>query len=139
VYMDLLRLEVGPAVNFAPQLTTLHRQLILGPDGKPLYLYYRHNQRRARAETDGEFCLTPDESGVQILPNNQVRGAPTPVPSAILDANTTIVRPWWLYRDYREIAPTQLYRKSWPNPDPLYQPVEELLLEPDRQPAIDIR
>ena len=139
VYLDLLRLEVGPAVNFAPPLTTLHRQLILGPDGKPLYLYYRHNQRRARPETDGEFCLTAEESGVQLLPNNQVKGEPTPVPSAILDANTTLVRPWWLYRDYREVAPTQLYRKSWPSPDPLYQPVEELLLEPDKQPAIDIR
>ena len=139
VYQDLLRLEVGPAVNFAPPLTTLHRQLILGPDGKPLYLYYRHNQRRARPETDGEFCLTAAESGIQVLQNNQVRGTATPVPSAILDAHTTLVRPWWLYHDYRDFTPTQLYRKSWPSPDPLYQPVEELLLDPDKQPAIDIR
>src|SRR5215468_9470193 len=50
IYMDLLRLEVGPAFQFNPPATTLHRVSIVGPDKKPVYVYYRRNQRRARAE-----------------------------------------------------------------------------------------
>src|SRR5579859_2338923 len=57
VYMDLLRLETGPAFNYASQVATLHRVQLLGPDKKPLYVYYRQNQRRARSDTDGQFCL----------------------------------------------------------------------------------
>lgn len=139
IYMDLLRLEVGPAVSFAPQLTTLHRQLVMGPDFKPIYIYYRKNQRRQREATDGEFCLTPEESGLQLLPNNQTRGVATPIPSAVLEASTVLVRPWWLYRDYQAIAAEQLYRRGWQSPDPLYQPSDELLLDPDKGQAIDVR
>jgi hypothetical protein len=73
------------------------------------------------------------------LPNNQVKGTPTPIPSATLDAHTVVVRPWWLYRDYRALVADQLYRRAWNNPDPLFQPVDELLLDPDKQPALDIR
>src|SRR6476646_313159 len=41
VYMSLLRLEVGPAFPDAPPATTLRRQLIPGPRGEGLYVYYR--------------------------------------------------------------------------------------------------
>src|SRR5262249_45284038 len=40
VYMDLLRLEVGPAFNFAPPVATLRRVQIMGPDKQPLSLYF---------------------------------------------------------------------------------------------------
>ena len=63
VYMDLLRLEVSSAVNFNPSSIVLRRQRILGPGGAPTYVYYRQGQRRARAETDGDFCFTRDEAG----------------------------------------------------------------------------
>src|SRR5580765_7510341 len=62
VYMDLLRLEANPAVQFAPDATTLYRHPVLGPDGKPVYVYWRARQRRAREATDGEFCLTKEET-----------------------------------------------------------------------------
>ena len=139
VYMDLLRLEVGPAFNYAPQVTTLHRQPILGPDGKPLDVYYRVNQRRDRPDTDGEFCLTEAEAGLQLLPNNQVKGTPRPVTRAVLDAATVVIKPWWLYRDHRLPMPMQLYKQSWTNPDPLFQPVDELVNHPDKTPIVDIR
>jgi len=138
IYFDLLRLEVGPAFTYAPQVTTLHRQQILGPDGKPLYIYFRHNQRRERPETDGELCLTAAESGIALLPNNQVRGTPIAVSQKVLSARTTVVKPWWLYRDFAEPMPMMLYRQLWA-PDPLFQPVDELVTDPDQRPTVEIR
>jgi hypothetical protein len=139
VYMDLLRLDIGPAFTYAPPLATLHRQEVKGPDGKPLYIYYRQNQRRARADTDGEFCLSPAETGFQVLPGFQTKGTPIPVTAAALAANTAVVRPWWLYRDFREPSPMLLYKQSWTKPDPLFQPVDELVADPDGRPTVDIR
>lgn len=139
VYMDLLRLEVGPAFTYAPQVATLHRQQILGPDGKPLFVYYRQNQRRAREATDGEFCLTAAETGIQLLPNNQVRGTPIPITKAALAVNTTVVKPWWLYRDHRLPMPMLLYKQSWINPDTLFQPADDLVIDPDKSPTVEIR
>ncbi len=63
VYMDLLRLEVGPAFQFIPPATTLHRQTLVGPDKKPVHVYYRHNQRR-HARRDRRRVL-PDPGRVQ--------------------------------------------------------------------------
>ncbi len=58
IYMDALRLEVGPAFNYAPPPTTLHRVTILGPTGRPEYVYFRATQRRGRVEADGRFCMS---------------------------------------------------------------------------------
>src|SRR5215831_18619486 len=55
IYMDLLRLEANPAIQFTPDATTLHRTSIQGPDKKPVFVYWRGRQRRARDATDGEF------------------------------------------------------------------------------------
>ena len=138
IYFDLLRLEVGPAFTYAPPVATLHRQQILGPNGKPQYVYYRQNQRRERPETDGELCLTAAEAGIALLPNNQVRGTPIAVSQKVLSERTTVVKPWWLYRDYSEPMPMQLYRQIW-TPDPLFQPVDELTKDPDGTPTVEIR
>jgi hypothetical protein len=139
VYMDLLRLEVGPAFNFAPPVATLRRVQILGPDKKPLYLYFRRNQRRARVETDGEFCLTPKESGIELVANRQIKGTPIPVAAGVLAANTVVVKPWWLYRDHRLPMPMLLYKQSWSDPDPLFQPGDDLLFEADHSPTVEVR
>src|SRR4051812_49274704 len=64
IYMDLLRLQVGPAFAYAPPAVTLRRQLVTGPHGEGIHVYYRVGQRRRRAETDGEFCLSQAESGL---------------------------------------------------------------------------
>ena len=139
VYMDLLRLEDSPAVNFAPPSATLHRQQVTGPEGRPLFIYFRQGQRRARDATDGEFCLTKEESGLEFINSNTVQGTPKPVSQSALDANTVVVRPWWLYRDFHAFAPSLRYRDEWTDPDPLYQPIDELIFDLDKRPTIDIR
>jgi hypothetical protein len=141
VYMDLLRLEVSSAVNFNPASIVLRRQRIIGPGGTPVFVYYRQGQRRARAETDGDFCFTRDEVGfVSDTTGNQV-GTPTAVTQAVLDANTVAVRPWWLYRDYRALTPTDRYdAAAWATRFPNFVPVAGLLMEPDnRTPTVTVR
>jgi hypothetical protein len=140
IYMDLLRLEVGPAFQFAPQATTLHRQTLIGPDRKPVHVYYRHNQRRARPETDGEFCLSLAETGL-VFPNNQApRGTAKPVTKKALDAATVLVRPWWLYQDYRDPSPHLRYGRAWSGDDVGYTLVKELVFEPDgTTPTAEVR
>ena len=61
VYMDLLRLDPGPAVNIQPDATTLYRKVVIGPDGRDVFVFYRKGQRRLRDETDGDFCLGPTD------------------------------------------------------------------------------
>lgn len=185
IYMDVLRLE--PNLLFQNASWELYRHDVQGPDGKPVTIYYRENQRRERPETDGEFCLSPQETGVVIRPRQQdvplpvevaaAKGAP-PAPAApvkpkpvtptkeapakgmggatmaaaqkppatpkrvsqkLLDATTVLVKPWWLYRDYREPAPSQLYGQAWKDPDPQYKPVESLLTDSEGKPVTEIR
>lgn len=130
VYQDLMRLEIGGSFQFVQAPTVLRRQTVLGPDGKPLYVYFRDGQRRARPETDGDFCLTQAETGLQFPHIQPPLGTPTPVAARVLDQFTVLVKPWWLYRDYAAQAPVDRY-------DPLrwgplgFQPAPALLLEPD--------
>ena len=140
IYMDQLRLEVGPAFQFTPPATTLHRETILGPDGKPIWVYYRQNQRRARVETDGEFCLSQAETG-QLFPNNQPpRGTAIPVKQKAIDAATVLVRPWWIYRDYRAASPKQRYGLDWGSEASGYALIKEMVFEPDGiTPTTEVR
>jgi hypothetical protein len=140
IYMDLLRLEVGPAFQFTPPATTLHRQTILGPDNKPIWVYYRQNQRRERVETDGEFCLSQAETG-QLFPNNQPpRGSAIPVKQKALDAATVMVRPWWIYKDYRAASPSQRYGLDWGSEESGYSLIKEMVFEPDGiTPTTEVR
>lgn len=140
IYMDVLRLEVSPAFQFVPAATTLRRQTILGPDKHPVYIYYRQNQRRAREATDGEFCLSKAETGLQFPVNQPPIGTAIPVKKAALDAATVVVKPWWLYRDSEAPRPSLLYGKAWDSADPAFSPVKELLVEPDgKTPTVEIR
>jgi hypothetical protein len=139
IWMDLLRLEVGPAFNYAPAAATLRRVQIVGPDGKPMRIYFRAGQRRSRELTDGEFCLSEDEVGFQLVGNNQVKGTPKPVTKEALEANTVVVRPWWLYADFLSSRPSLRFKEGWTTPDPLYQPIDELLNEADKTPTEEVR
>jgi hypothetical protein len=141
VYMDLLRLEVAAAVNFNPASIVLRRQRILGPSGRPTYVYYRAGQRRTRAETDGDFCFTREEVGFVVDSTGNQQGTPTPVSQAALDANTVLVRPWWLYRDYRAAAPAERYdAASWATRFPNFVLSNNLLMEPDGStPTVAVR
>ncbi len=131
VWMDALRLELSPAIQFRPPANSLQRVTIQAPDGSPMYVWYRQGQRRAREATDGEFCLTEDEVGQQFTPNQAPKGSAKPVSKKALDENTVLVKPWWLYRDYRNDAPLLRYREGWSNVDPAYVLDKDLLTEPD--------
>ena len=169
VYLDLLRLDVGPAVQFANDGSTLYRRVVTLPDGREVFVYFRKGQRRLREETDGDFCLGgADVSREPIAdPKHKAHaahhapphasasasakpGAPPPpmgpnVPMKIfttekaLDEGTVAVKPWWLYRDYASATPSQRYREGWKDADPAYQPVDPLLVDPDKKPTIEIR
>lgn len=135
VYMDLMRLEVGSAFQFVQNANVLRRQVVKDPNGKDIYVYFRDGQRRARPETDGTFCLTQAETGLQFPRNTTGTGTPIPVTQGVLDQYTRVIKPWWLYRDYRAQTPTQRYDVSWKMSVPGYQPVNGLLVEPDNTTA----
>jgi hypothetical protein len=138
IYMDLLRLE--PNINFQSAPSQLYRHDVLGPDGKPVSVYFRQNQRRERPETDGEFCLSPEESGIVITLGRPDAGTPKKIPQKLLDKYTVLVKPWWLYRDYKTPIPTQrLYTDAWPNADPEYKPVTAITQDTDGKPLTEVR
>ena len=141
VYMDLLRLEVSAAVNFNPASIVMRRQTITGPNGQPLHVYYRSGQRRTRAETDGDFCLTLAETGVVSDTTGRLVGTPHAVSQAALDAATVLVKPWWLYRDYRAASPSDRFdAAAWATRFPNFVPTGNLVMEPDnRTPTQSIR
>jgi hypothetical protein len=117
----------------------LYRHDVLGPDGKPVAVFYRENQRRERPETDGEFCLSPEETGVLVRPRQADVGTPKKVSQKLLDQTTALVKPWWLYRDYRTKDPQQRYGAGWKDPDPQYRPVEGLLQDAEGKPITEVR
>ncbi|HET9622164.1 MAG TPA: DUF1585 domain-containing protein [Kofleriaceae bacterium] len=136
VYMDLLRLEVGPAFTFVPNAVALRRQEIVGPDGAPMYVYFRRGQRRVDVATDGELCLTADETGQQFPANAPPIGTGKPIAQAALDARTVKVTPWWLYADYRAAVPSDRVAPDWARRFPGFTPVPGLQLEPDGKTAV---
>ena len=137
IYMDLLRLE--PNLNFSSQPAQLFRQEIEGPDGKPVLVFYRNGQRREREATDGEFCLSPEETGLVVRSGAQPVGTPKKVSKKLLDKYTMLVRPWWLYRDYLSVNPSQRLGAGWTDADPDYKLVDGLLTDPDGQPTTEVR
>lgn len=130
-YMDLLRLDVGTTFAFRPNVTMLRRHTILGPDGKKLYVYYRNGQRRSRDATDGTFCFTKAEIGVNYFGNGSIDGTLKPVDAAVLSANTVVVKPWWLYRDYKSSTPKDKYGATFTPADSSWALAPEMLKDAD--------
>jgi len=60
-----MRLEVDTSFTFVPGLTTLRRKEWKDPNGNTIAIFFREGQRRTRTETDGVFCLTQAETGLQ--------------------------------------------------------------------------
>jgi hypothetical protein len=142
IYMDVLRLEVGPSFQFVHPPVVLRRETILGPDKKELYVFFRRGQRRADPATDGEFCLTPAQTGLTFPQNGNgaTVGTPKPVSQKDLDRATVEVKPWWLYADYRNDAPKDLYGPEWGIRFPGFVPVPALLHGPDgTSPTTSVR
>src|SRR5262249_37173859 len=124
------RLELSPVLQIRPPSSVLRRVNIMGPEG-PTTVFFRPGQRRAREATDGEFCLTKSESGLQIPMNKPAVGEPIRVKKAVLEANTILVKRWWLYGDFDKAAPVLLYGQTWTTPDAGFEPVDDLLFEAD--------
>jgi hypothetical protein len=140
VYMDALRLEVSPAFQITPAATTLRRVAIKGPGGAATFVWYRVDQRRAREETDGEFCLTKAETGLQVPANDRPpTGTPLEVSQKALDAATVEVRPWWLYGDYRAGDPVLRYGDGWKTASPRFEPTPAIVNGPDGKPLTSVR
>jgi len=140
VYMDLLRFDIGPSFQFVPKPALLRRHTIMGPDGKDLHVYFRVMQRRSREETDGDFCFIKAETGLQFPKYAPAIGTAKPVSQEDLDKNTVLIKPWWLYRDYREANPKDRYdAATWAKLYPNFVPVADLLLEPDGTPVTEVR
>jgi hypothetical protein len=139
IYMDELRLEVGPAVVYAPAPVVLRRQLIKGPKGEGIYVYYRQGQRRRRALTDGELCFSEAESGLAFPTAGTPVGTAKPVSARVLEENTVVVKPWWLYRDFDDEVQPAAWIPRVRDPDPLFQPGDDLVSDPDGSAAVSVR
>src|SRR5262245_58254737 len=139
IYMDLLRLEVGPSFQFAPSSVLLRRHEVQGPDG-PIYVYFRRGQRRVDVATDGDFCLTEGDTGQRYPANAAPTGTARPVAQAVLDARTVVVEPWWLYADYRSAHPADRIATDWATRFPGFAVAPGLLFEPDgKTPTTAVR
>ena len=131
IYMDVLRLEVGPSFQFVPAPLVLRREQVLDAEGAPIYIYFRKGQRRVDPVTDGDFCLSRDDTGMQFPANAPSIGFPHPVSQRVLDERTVVVKPWWLYADYRVTTPTDRIGDEWKKRYPGFVPAPALLVEPD--------
>ncbi len=130
IYMDALRLDVNPLVQFTPAPAMLYAETIKDERGKLQRVFYRRGQRRLRDATDGDFCLSPEESGVDTTkPRGDGSGLPM-VTQSQLDKTTVLVRPWWMYRDYRASKPSERIGREWQS-SRYFQPVKDLLVERD--------
>lgn len=137
IYMDLLRLELPPTVYFRPGDVVLHWAHVLDDTGRPIYVYFRYGQRRVDPLTDGTFCFTQSESGIDVLEQSQT-GTPKPIAKKLLDERTVLVKPWWLYADYRDSYPKDFYAPSWIERFG-YQLEMRLFVEPDKSAMSEIR
>jgi hypothetical protein len=133
VYMDALRLDLGNSFAFVPNPVVLRRETITGPDGAPAYIYYRRGQRRIDPATDGDFCMTQAETGLQFPPNAAATGSAHPITQETLDTRTVVVKPWWLYADYRDKEPSDYAGADWQKRFPGFAPAPALLVEPDNK------
>ena len=116
----------GPTFQFVPPALVLRRQQVMGPDGMPLYVYFRRGQRRVDPASDGYFWPTSTTPASRLPPNAAATVA-RPVPQKVLDAKTVVVRPWWLYADYRAPLPSDRIGPEWKQRFPGFQPAPGLL------------
>ncbi|HND09130.1 MAG TPA: DUF1585 domain-containing protein [Pseudomonadota bacterium] len=150
VYSDLLRpqtvsFQVGTSRN------TLARILVKDDAGKDVWVYFRPGQRRARHAqvpkasdpnfpkwnnlVRGGFCLLEDETGLKypdISGAQPPAGTAKPIDKAVLDQYTVVVKPWWLYADYKSTNPSDRYNSAtWATRFPGYAITNDLIKESD--------
>lgn len=158
IYADLLRPQVS-SFQVGTARNGLARIQIKDDTGKDVYVYYRSGQRRARhaevpKNTDpsypkwnnlvrGGFCLLEDETGLKYPDTSGAlppSGTAKPVDKAVLDRYTTVVKPWWLYADYKAASPSQRYNPTdWATKFPGYVLTSDVLKDPDGKDTVEIR
>ncbi len=94
IYMERLRLELGPSFQFVPPALVLRSVTVADPDGKPVTVMFRRSQRRLDAAIDGDFCFSAGESGLQLPPNAAPLGTAKPIDRATFEARTVEIKPW---------------------------------------------
>lgn len=145
IYMDRLRLELNSTVPIRPRGTILRRIPVRRANGTNVWVYFRSGQRRSNVDIDGTMCFTPDELGVQYPstgepPVGSACNTPRPITDAVLNARTVVIKPWWLYRDYRSANPTQRYdAAAWASIAPGYDPTNGMLVDEAGNPVTEIR
>lgn len=131
IYMDALRLDVSPLIHVPSPPSTLYAETIKDDAGRLVRVWYRRGQRRVSPLVDGDFCLTAAESGIVLAKARPTNDALPRVPRAALDRATVVVRPWWLYRDYRSPKPSERLHHEWqPNPTS-FDPTGDIAFEVD--------
>lgn len=114
VYNDRLRLDLPlGAAPFKPPPVMLRWTSVMGPDGKVIDLYFRDGQRRTRPDLDGQVCFSTAETGLVVGPDGPPVGKPKRVSQKLLNARTVVIRPWWLYADYRAAKPRDRAGPVW--------------------------
>src|SRR5262249_53959431 len=58
---------------------------------------------------------------------------------SVLDARTVVVKPWWLYADYRALVPQDLAAPDWAKRFPGFVPAPALLVEADGSKTTSVR
>jgi hypothetical protein len=139
IYLDLLRLEIPPQVQFHPAATDLQMTKVMDPSGRMVTLYFRQAQRRANAAIDGQVCFTEDESGLRVPHSAAAVGTPKPIAKAVFEARTVLVKPWWLYADYRAKDPQDRASPDWVQRFGGFELMLQLFVEPDKAPMEAVR
>ena len=165
IYADLLRPQIN-SFRYGNSRNSLARIQIKDDAGKDIWVYYRPTTRRTRLGDvppevvrdpknpdysgkynnllRGGFCLLEAEIGLRYpdLSSNQApTGVAKPIDRATLDKYTTVVRPWWLYSDYKNATPTDRYDAvAWATKFPGYVLTNDLLKEVDtKTDTVEIR
>lgn len=114
IYNDVLHLDLPlGAAPFKPPPIMLRWTTIMGPDGKVIDLYFRDGQRRANANIDGQVCFLSTETGLEVPPDGPPVGTAKRISRELLEARTVVVKPWWLYADYRSPNPSDRAGPEW--------------------------
>lgn len=139
IYADKLKLELPWTIPFQPQMILLKRQKVLGPDGNPVEIYFREGQRRPIPAIDGDLCFTEAESGLKMPRGGHGIGNPIPIAKKIFESRTVLVKPWWLYSDYRSAQPKDRAGPHWKQAFPGFELHLPLFVDADGSETTAVR
>lgn len=158
VYADLLHLDIN-TFRYENRLASLNRIQVLDENGKLIWVYFRHQQKRPQARPNndaakpladfrnGGLCFFPAEVGYTYGGGNlapQMNYPPSlatqRISKALLDSRTSVVRPWWLYDDYKSATPTSRFNATtWAAKHPGFVLANALNKDLDGTDAVEIR